>query len=346
MTSTVSCPECEARLRVKSSAAGKKIRCPKCRAVVPVPREVADEESGPAKPRRAVSRKSIEDDEPVPWFRNKKVLIGGGIGAGVLLIGLIVLIVVLAGGNTEDSGGAKGPDDLPKDLSNNPRVTVENFGSINTAMTRAEVEEILGKGQNSNLGQASGFINGLNNGSSQLFTAESLTAGVRSWSVWENGEARIYIGFGNPAAGDRVGLSFYGSRRGAKGYIVNKGAFARQGVDTPYFKDTILNDNRWAKGEQVRKSLIGVWRMGAEGYEFKEDGTLQLGGVMRYKSTFNFLDDEHLEAEIPTWSQPIGSHRTRYRILVDADTLYMVEMRNDAVERIDGPFQRRGRKKG
>ena len=33
----VECPQCQARLRVPATAAGKQVRCPKCQAIIPIP---------------------------------------------------------------------------------------------------------------------------------------------------------------------------------------------------------------------------------------------------------------------------------------------------------------------
>lgn len=73
MPIVVPCPGCPAKLSAPESAAGKKIRCPKCGAVAPVPALIAAEEvpvveakvSAPAKPRvKPVVADDDEDDPP------------------------------------------------------------------------------------------------------------------------------------------------------------------------------------------------------------------------------------------------------------------------------------------
>ncbi|MBI2807879.1 MAG: hypothetical protein HYX68_23090 [Planctomycetes bacterium] len=107
----VICPECDKKLKVNDSQAGKKVRCPDCRAVVAVPAD--DEEEGPrAKKTTAVSAKGNpkkpaakkprhadadddddRDDEKKPAKKKSGsgmlwLVLGGG--AAVLLLGMIV----------------------------------------------------------------------------------------------------------------------------------------------------------------------------------------------------------------------------------------------------------------
>lgn len=71
MPISVACPECEKRLKVADTVAGKKIRCPACKAVVAVPdaddfvepdEDVGITETPPAK-KRLPARKLRDDDE-------------------------------------------------------------------------------------------------------------------------------------------------------------------------------------------------------------------------------------------------------------------------------------------
>jgi hypothetical protein len=112
----VQCPDCAAEYQLADTLAGKKIRCKKCEAIVPVPRAndeavtlpapakaktaaaqtrptPARDDEGEPRPRRR--RDEDGDDQPEP---RKKVpmawIIGGSVG-GVLLIGGVILAVVL-----------------------------------------------------------------------------------------------------------------------------------------------------------------------------------------------------------------------------------------------------------
>ena len=67
MSSTLVCPDCDARVRTKSTVEpGKKVRCPKCEAVFVVPEddEEPEEESAAiqASPSRRSSRVAAVDD--------------------------------------------------------------------------------------------------------------------------------------------------------------------------------------------------------------------------------------------------------------------------------------------
>lgn len=63
----VACPNCSTRMTAPDSAAGKKVRCPKCQAAVPIPAgdefEVVDEPAPPPKPAKK-KPVVVEDDEP------------------------------------------------------------------------------------------------------------------------------------------------------------------------------------------------------------------------------------------------------------------------------------------
>jgi len=61
MPIVVTCPGCSATLKAPDTAAGKKVKCPKCTSAIPVPaaeeppvmEEEAFEEEAPAAPRRS-----------------------------------------------------------------------------------------------------------------------------------------------------------------------------------------------------------------------------------------------------------------------------------------------------
>ena len=79
----VTCPDCDATLALDASAAGKKVRCPKCETIfpVPAPAAAAPADDEPARPRRTGPRRR---------FKPKKPGASGGavvaiIAAGVLL---------------------------------------------------------------------------------------------------------------------------------------------------------------------------------------------------------------------------------------------------------------------
>ncbi len=76
MPISVVCSSCSAKLNAPDTAAGKKIKCPKCQAVCSVPApasdfEVVDEpEPGPKpKPKKTVAKATVDDDEERPRKR-------------------------------------------------------------------------------------------------------------------------------------------------------------------------------------------------------------------------------------------------------------------------------------
>ena len=72
MPFTIACPSCSTRFTAPDTAAGKRVRCPKCQAAVPIPAaeaedgfEVVDDPAPPAKPakKKPVVVEDEDDDE-------------------------------------------------------------------------------------------------------------------------------------------------------------------------------------------------------------------------------------------------------------------------------------------
>jgi DNA-directed RNA polymerase subunit M/transcription elongation factor TFIIS len=122
MAIALSCPGCVQALKVKDELAGRKIKCPKCGTVIPVPEKRAGkDERVMAKAPRTESIE--EDDEPQEEKRPKKkkkkkaksnrgVLIGAAVG-GVVLILIVVLILMLPGGGDKAKVVQKRPEPEP-----------------------------------------------------------------------------------------------------------------------------------------------------------------------------------------------------------------------------------------
>lgn len=128
MTLTVSCPDCDKTLKVKDDAAGKKIRCPACSTVFPVPARSDDEDDflsdlnkvvGSRRKRVELDEDDVDDDsddadlppkksrasKPVKNKKRAKGKRAGGskvvagvvialVGAGVLIFGGVVIATV------------------------------------------------------------------------------------------------------------------------------------------------------------------------------------------------------------------------------------------------------------
>lgn len=114
MAIALACPACKRALKVKDELAGRRIKCPGCATVLPVPgKKAATEESVTAKKPRPVPTAAEDDDEPDEDERprkkkkkkqaasNRGLLIGAGV-AVVVAIAAIVLIVVTRGGASKE----------------------------------------------------------------------------------------------------------------------------------------------------------------------------------------------------------------------------------------------------
>jgi hypothetical protein len=107
MAIALSCPSCVQALKVKDELAGRKIKCPKCGGVIPVPgkKDGSETRITAKKPRNPPVE---EDEEPEEGERPKKkkkkkaksnrgLVIGSAIG-GVVLILVVVLFLFLPRG--------------------------------------------------------------------------------------------------------------------------------------------------------------------------------------------------------------------------------------------------------
>jgi hypothetical protein len=124
MPISVSCPDCDKSLKVKDELAGKKIRCPDCSGVVPIPAKKSKsddddflddmEPSTSKRKRRPVDDDDLldddDDDEPVSKRRSRKpikktsrrsksgskiwLIVGCVLGGGMLIFGLLLVVAV------------------------------------------------------------------------------------------------------------------------------------------------------------------------------------------------------------------------------------------------------------
>jgi hypothetical protein len=341
MSIAVVCPECDKSLKVPDAQAGKKIRCPHCKGVVPVPAdedERDEEDDRSARPAKASRRDEDEEeeDEERPRGGSKKGLwIGVGVGS-VLLIGLVVGLIFAFRGK---GGGTSGPTEDP---NANPRVTKGNYQAISPRMPRAKVEEILGKGTPTDVDEAEQWLRDLQSKRADTIRGLANQARVRSWYVWCNGESRIYVAFGEPFAGERAGFTFWASREGiggGTGHYYSQLVHTGEGVDADFSLDAFAADPRFLK-EGVKAAVIGEWRNSGDICRFQEDGKMSVTiGGKRTNSTFTFQDERNLEAKLFVGNPP-RPRTVVYRPLIDGDTLYLAQMNGDKVRSLQGPFQR------
>lgn len=125
MPLSLSCP-CGAKLNVPDTAAGKRVRCPKCGDPIAVPADIDDEPVPPARPRRRADddksdraarssrRRDDEDDDDRPRKKKRKTKSGGvpgwawAAGGGVVLVVGAVVAVLAMGGNKGGGGSGGG----------------------------------------------------------------------------------------------------------------------------------------------------------------------------------------------------------------------------------------------
>lgn len=114
MAIALACPACKRALKVKDELAGRKIKCPNCAAVFPVPRKkVESDERVTAKKPRPVPAAAEDDDDPDEDERPKKkkkkkktagnrgMLIGAAVG-GVVVIAAIVVFLMMPHGTANE----------------------------------------------------------------------------------------------------------------------------------------------------------------------------------------------------------------------------------------------------
>jgi predicted Zn finger-like uncharacterized protein len=101
-----SCPSCAGELKVRDELAGRKVKCPKCGEVIPVPEEESEEEQEQEDRPRKKKKKKRKNKS------NTAVIVG--IILGVLLVGGGVAIVVAVTGGKKDEPQAKAPPPVEK----------------------------------------------------------------------------------------------------------------------------------------------------------------------------------------------------------------------------------------
>jgi predicted Zn finger-like uncharacterized protein len=138
MPIVVTCPSCSTRLKVADQSAGKMVKCPKCAAAIPVPATGGEQlaETPSAAPPAAADAASAGDASAAPKKSNKKLFIGLGIGA-VLLLSCCCL----------GTGGGIASYFLFFSTEKNDKVTKANMKSLKNNMGLPDVEKVLGPGK-------------------------------------------------------------------------------------------------------------------------------------------------------------------------------------------------------
>jgi len=349
----IGCPQCGAGLVLdEEQAAVQKIRCPDCKAVFAVPREPAEPAMRPMCERRPPRRRRSASGSGmlVAW------LAVAGVIVLVLLAGGVAAVIALRGkgGNPFAPGG--GPFSA-SGLGLNSLATKANFEKLNEGMTLDEVQFILGAG---NLAGESEMKIAFGDGwarddpkgpPAQQWMDNGRQAGVTSWYQWRNGNFCIFVGFakGKRTGKDKALLSFWVERldSGTKPLAYVEGfrsdvGFLATGdpdrvTDAREAEDRRLNDPKWKKGNP-RQLLLGRWQDAIHcGYEFAADGAVKSFGLYEYASTYRFIDDSHIEINVP--AMPLmPSRMERLRVLVTQSELLLV--REDGCRRVIVEYKR------
>ncbi len=164
MSFKVGCPSCRKQFNAPEHLVGKQVACPSCKQpfVVQAPAAAPDllgELPGDPLGVPASSGRTLQKT-PQPRRAARSVSKPGmPVGKVVKFVAALVLVICSATAvfevvrrvtNREDSLGWRRPEFLPIEYDNsvrgsNSRVTMENYKRLNNQMTLSEVEEILGK---------------------------------------------------------------------------------------------------------------------------------------------------------------------------------------------------------
>jgi hypothetical protein len=219
-------------MKVPDTHAGKKVKCPKCAAVISVP-AVADEPAevvadapAPAatdRPRPAVPPPEAGEEqggEEVPAAPKKKskkgLYIGLGIGCGALL------------GFCCCGGGIATFLLLPE---TNDKVTHANFKRLKEGMTRAQVEEVLGPGKEATRGDVEKIY--------KEYPPQDFKYEMDNWGPridqkyvyrWQNGSDMIFVAYDKPPSqnGKTQKIVWVTSSKAGGYYRENEGFFPQK----------------------------------------------------------------------------------------------------------------------
>lgn len=328
----------------------------------PAREEEEDEEEERPRKKKARSEDEEEEEDEKPQkkgadkgSRKKKAKKGG---SGLLILGLVggglLLLLVLVGGGlaiyfaTSGGGGSGvGGGGGGSGGGGNAAISKENLGKFTAGMPKTEVEKLLGSGSSATMQEVEKVCTDIGPAIAGDLRRNAPLVGVKSWVAYRNGPGGLYIGYAPSSSGERVAYSFW-ARKSGKEVDFLMGALAVGGVDQAGAKADkdrkILDDPRWAKGDDVRKLVVGQWRKSDHGYDFEASGTMKSVGAFGYSSAYRFRDDRHIEVEVPNPINPGQKTRAVYRVLVDANSLYMVEI-DGSNTILNGPYQR-SKKKG
>lgn len=238
-------------------------------------------------------------------------------------IGVFVLLLTGAAG-----GGG------PLNAAPQAKFVRDDIHKIEAGMTVEEVNAVLGEGRVANQNDMSRAFGTFRLGADAKWTQAGRDAGVTTWRQWQNGDQRIFVGFGKGkrSGKDRALASFWVRPHG-DGFESDLGilplpAFFRDDPDNVAQerdeKNKVLNDPRFKAGDP-KKLLVGKWLTYRDnGFEFRADGTYDRIG-RRYQGTYRFVGADEIELHIPPGGEFVGgpAMTEKHKIWVSTEDLIM-----------------------
>jgi predicted Zn finger-like uncharacterized protein len=196
----IECPNCQTTLEIPENALGRQVQCPSCKGLISVAAEPEPESKGQPekKPGRRKGKRRRDDDRPRrPTQKaspsNFWLFVGIGAAAVVGIIGIAVLLL------------------WPR---NNPKVTEDNYHRIETGMTLAAVEKILGSGREASVKDVKEIFDSSPDPDAPQATFEE-GASKGSTYRWKNKKTYILVVFdGPPKSGGTVSASHFSTSTG------------------------------------------------------------------------------------------------------------------------------------
>lgn len=269
------------------------------------------------------------------------IIVIGAIGLAFVLI-IVAVVGVGAYLIVRGRGGSTPGIAL---LGVNPAVNRASLDRLEAGMSLEEVQAILGTGKPAGNNDILDAFAGFKDAADKWF-ANSQTAGVTAWYRWQNGDESIFVGFakGRRSGKQRALLAFWVHRTTSslgRGYNSDPGFTESARLIDPDVLDQkrreekkLLDDPKWKQGNP-RQLLIGRFEDSIRsGYEFRANGTYESFGFGEYRSTYRFIDDQHIEITIPGGSGfPPGPKTVtkQYRVFVARDELILLDNRPHAL---------------
>ncbi len=303
------------------------------------------DDEAPRPKKKGRSADTAADDErkkPKKQPPKSNLLLFGLIGGGamVLLFGCLLVGVLGyvfwpkkdgAGGGA--AGGDKGGGDKAKSQA---AVTLESFKKIKTGQSRKEVEDLLGPGDKTDVQEVTKLLN-----KQPRFRDEpprSVDPAIAnrpevSYAVWRKNDDHLVAAYiTSKKYGEVLAFAQLHLKTGPGEFTTDVRSDTPAEIDRRRDKleadMKFYNDPRWKKG-QAKSLIVGAWGNPKFYLEFKADGTMSLPGPLafgapeRSPGKYKFLDDEHIQYDIPE-SKFGKADRSEYKVLANENELCLI----------------------